>query len=79
MTRYRKKPVEVEAWQVGSDEPMPEWLDGKIEMLPGGEARMKVTMHSIRVPKGAYLVKGDDGRIKSAKKRCFEQTYEVVE
>lgn len=31
MTRYRKKPVEVEAWQVGSDEPMPDWVaqDGK--------------------------------------------------
>lgn len=25
MARYRKKPVEVDAWQVGSDEPMPKW------------------------------------------------------
>lgn len=26
MTKYRKKPVELEAWQVGSDEPKPEWV-----------------------------------------------------
>lgn len=26
MTRYRKKPAEVEAWQVGT-EPRPEWAD----------------------------------------------------
>lgn len=26
MTRYRRKPVEVEAWQVGSDEPCPDWI-----------------------------------------------------
>ncbi len=43
--RFRKKPVTVEAWQIGSDEPMPEfahhWTDHfsdpfKMDKLLGG-------------------------------------------
>lgn len=33
--RYRKKPVEVEAWQVGSDEECPDWILSAKPMCDG--------------------------------------------
>ena len=30
MARYRKLPVMIEAWQIGSDEPIPDWLERAI-------------------------------------------------
>lgn len=34
MPRYRRKPAEVEAWQVGSGEPCPDWiLSARLEYM----------------------------------------------
>lgn len=65
MTRYRQKPVEVEAWQVGSDEPRPDWIDDE----------------SLRYcPHGGWVV-NDNSRagLYWVGKAKFEQTYEVIE
>lgn len=64
--RYRKKPGEVEAWQVGSDEPAPEWAQ----------------MYILFTRDGTWLVKEDDGdkvHINKLSPGIFEQTYEVIE
>lgn len=68
MTRYRKKPVEVEAWQVGSDEPMPEWVQRTVFMA-----------HPID---GYWLIREEQRGhvyVDCVPLEEFEQTYEVVE
>lgn len=65
MAKYRKKPVEVEAWQVGSDEHMPEWVESS------------GTKPNPWQGYNAYFVKeGNNVVILSA--YMFEQTYEVI-
>lgn len=68
MTRYRKKPVEVEAWQVGSDEPMPDWVKNAID------AGYKPAHW--QGDNAYYVLEGTSFAILSA--AMFEQTYEVV-
>lgn len=70
MTRYRKKPVEVEAWQVGSDEPMPEqWFDLRSYLtLTENEDALR----------GAWIIKFTDDSFNVISSKEFNQTYEVV-
>lgn len=65
MTRYRKKPVEVEAWQVGSDKPMPEW------------AKNSPLVPAFLPAVGDYFVY-DGSSVVAMSARTFEQTYEAV-
>lgn len=69
VTRYRKKPVEVEAWQVGSDEPMPEWAASYLAVYPHFDERYS----------GLWLVRYPSGYIELNTNYQFEQTYEVME
>lgn len=89
MTRYRKKSVEVEAWQVGSDEPMPWWvkeelgtINGNIVVMEGGNglAVFDTAVYKDWMPayKGYYVIR-ENLRFYACPKEHFEQTYEVVE
>ena len=69
MTRYKKKPVEVEAWQMGSKEAMPEWVKNAIE------AGYKPA--NWQGDNAYYVLEGRSFAILSA--HMFEQTYEVIE
>lgn len=75
--RYRKKPVEVKAWQVGSDEPMPEWItDVKYD---GEGCRVHFFNATFEdVVKGDWLVVEQYKPIVLAP-YYFEQLYEAVE
>lgn len=65
MTRYRKRPVEVKAWQVGSEEPKPEWLeDFDVSQMRDDWIVRKLS------PNGCINILSNEE---------FEQTYEVVE
>ena len=68
MTRYRKKPVEVEAWKVGSDEPRPDWVDVCYAANP----------HMGEHP-GLWLIRLPSGLVRLCTNYQFEQTFEVVE
>lgn len=70
MTRYRKKPEEVDAWQVGSDEPMPEWACEYLNYNPHIQERYS----HLRL----WLVRAGR-RILLCTRYQFEQTYEVIE
>lgn len=64
MTRYRKKPIEVEAWQVGSDEPMPEWVISITKIQHGiCDFRVETIEGSMLANYGDYIVKGIKGGI----------------
>lgn len=88
MTRYRNKPVEVEAWQVGSDEPMPEWLMRSINKrmirLEASNSELiyvvRAARAEFRAKKNDYIVHlgGIDPNVDVLPSDIFEQTYEVV-
>ena len=74
--RYRKKAVEVEAWQVGSKEPMPEWIANA--EYDGAGCRVSFyngTFEDVIV--GDWCVLDDYKPIVLAP-HFFEQTYEVA-
>jgi hypothetical protein len=90
MPKYRKKPVEVEAWQFDAKEPMPEWLKTAIEAgdvfvyREDGEAT--ITQISIGTLEGTMLAKPGDwiiqgvaGEIYPCRHDIFARTYEAAE
>lgn len=88
MARYRKKPVEVEAWQVGSDEPMPVWFweayhDGVVrpvdKLISKSGCIIKTLEGDMTASIGDFVIRGVKGELYPCKPDIFEQTYEVVE
>lgn len=79
MTRYRKKPVEVEAWQVGSDEPMPEWVEQIHRGCTEDGRQLFVFPNYGLVPLAptTWLVY-DSASVDIIAAPQFEQTYEAV-
>lgn len=68
MARYRNKPVELDAWQVGGDEPAPEW------------AKMACMFRTY--PKTSWLIRGEIGgkvHVFCLPSDYFEQIYEAAE
>ncbi len=83
MTRYRKKPVEVEAWQVGT-EPVPIWIRSAIPLHNSSTDEGILWLieaydgYKNGFPEGSYLIL-KDGRISYASEGFFERNYEVIE
>lgn len=78
MKKYRKKPVVVEAFKLGYEEP-PKWYSGKpvyknkgaevYEVIDTLEGKMRANL-------GDYIVKGIKGEFYPVKPDIFEATYE---
>lgn len=94
MTRYRKKPVEVEVWQFNDTfQTAPQWVidavkDGTIhvvpDMYPSKEEDRTVHLF-IKTLEGEmcaephdYIIQGVKGELYPCKPDIFEATYEVV-
>nr|WP_254416544.1 hypothetical protein [Bacillus glycinifermentans] len=85
MPKYRKKPVEIEAFRLGFDE-MPQWFKDHIANKP--PLRFYFSFHEapytiIKTPEGDmkanegdYIIKGIEGEIYPCKPEIFEKTYE---
>ena len=84
MARYRTKPIEIEAWQVGSDEPMPDMLRGCVNVgksvIPRGNCSYLIrTLEGDMIANaGDYIIQGVKGGLYLCKPDIFEQTYELV-
>ena len=83
MAKYRKKPVEIEAWQIGSDEPWPDWLEDAIYVKQTVEIRNnRWIVHTLEgdhlARKHDYIIRGVQGELYPCKPDIFKQTYEVV-
>lgn len=86
--RYRKKPVTVRAWEIGSDS-MPDWVAKafnasvieETNLLPGGEAVLEIeTLEGTMIGNiGDYLIEGVEGELYPCKPGIFHATYEEVE
>ena len=88
MTRYRKKPVEVEAWQVGTD-PKPLFVKEEMRTVNGFIVRTN-DGYGVVTDKGIVPAYDDDYIVMEGMstfsvyppgefEKRFEQTYEVVE
>lgn len=91
MARYRKKPVEVEAWKWKGGKlypddlmsPCPRWvaeaIDRRVVERKGEELVIRTLEgdHLARV--GDYIIRGVKGELYPCKPDIFKQTYEVVE
>lgn len=85
MALYRKKPVVIDAWQIGSDDPMPKWLEeavnaGIAKPYRGGNWWVIKTLEGDhRGYQRDYIIRGVEGELYPCKPGIFEQTYERVE
>lgn len=85
--RYRKKPVEIEAFQVKADfgAPKPRWftdaiMRGDVWGQGGGNPywTIKTLEGEMRAKLGDYIIQGVKGEIYPCKPDIFEATYEAV-
>lgn len=84
--KYRKKPVVIEAFQLGIDN-MPDWFennvtDRKITLYHSPEdiyADIKTLEGIMRAKHGDFIIQGVNGEIYPCKPDIFMKTYERVE
>lgn len=91
--KYRKKPVEVEAWQwegkwLDECKNVPQWIwdaleNGDLEDYSTSEHNGMIieieTLEGTHIARpGDYIIKGVKGELYSCKPDNFEMTYEVV-
>ena len=88
MTRYRKRPVVIEAVQFSRDNfdeivsyTKGNALDFRIARTPNAKAYciIKTLEGYVTATEGDYIIKGVDGEFYPCKPDIFKKTYEVVE
>lgn len=91
MTKYRKKPVVIDAfkWTGGHDQTEdPEWIveaikKGEVWFIGNGTERVALQIDTLEgvmtANRGDYIIRGIQGEIYPCKPDIFEATYEVVE
>ena len=83
--RYRKKPVEVRAWKIGTDWNAPDWVheafnDKRIYWCPAGEGLYISTLEgNMKASMGDMLIEGVKGELYGCRADIFAATYEPVE
>ena len=83
MSKYRKKPVKVEAVQFDGTDESVEWLLPQLKSGEIGRACNKLyikTLEGVMEAKvGDYVIKGVNGEFYPCKPDIFEKTYEKIE
>lgn len=80
MSKFRKKPIVIEAIQFLGDENLQECLDFLQGQKCGGDDLTIVTLEGdMRVSKNDFIIKGIQGEFYPCKPDIFEATYELVE
>ena len=88
MTKYVKKPIPVDAWQIDLDNDKPDWVKEAIEKKKAyfhsndGMQHLPMRVHTLEgtmyAAIGDYLIKGPLDEYWFNKKEIFEQMYEEV-
>ncbi len=79
MSKYRKKPVVIEAWQNVDDSPFPDWVDAAdVGREPGGIILIDTLEGVMKAQLGDWIIKGVKGEVYPCKPDIFEATYEPV-
>ena len=85
MTKYRKKPVVIDAWQLTKENVecgIPGWINLDTVHIFDGDVLFAeiVTQEGVmQASEGDYIIKGVKGEVYPCKPDIFEQTYEEVE
>lgn len=82
MERFVKLPIEVEAWQVGSGEPVPQWLSdammrGQVCAVDDRTDELDIlTLEGVmRAFAGSWIIRGAKGELYPCRVDIFAQTY----
>lgn len=84
MSKYRKKPVVIEAFQWGTVAQWPAWFyaawdDGKVFTKPDPDICFINTLEGeMKVDKGDWIIRGVKGELYPCKPDIFAETYEAV-
>jgi len=82
MTKYRKKPVVIDAWQLTKENVeagIPDWIDLDMVHIFDGDvlfAKIHTLEGMMQASYGDYIIKGVQGEFYPCKPDIFEQTYE---
>lgn len=81
--KYRKKPVVIDACQLSSEDPLPEWMEcaftaGRIDRV-GNKFVVDTLEGAMVANQDDYIVMGVEGELYPCKPSVFEKTYEKVE
>lgn len=83
MGKFRKKPVEIEAWQIGSLEPKPTWLiaalnAGKLYGNGDDYYEIRTLEGKMRGERRDWVIRGVEGELYPCKPNIFNKTYEPI-
>ena len=80
MTKYRKKPVVIEAVQFGllNQEEIEEFICGDLGRDEDGNNVIATLEGAMRVSINDWIIKGTQGEFYPMKNNIFEETYEKV-
>lgn len=81
MARYRKKPIEIEAWQNVHGACVPKWfLDGAHggDCEPGATIKIATLEGIMSASPGDYIIRGVKGEVYPCKPGIFDATYDPV-
>jgi len=82
MGRFRKRPVEIEAFRLPLADPMPPWLAeavaaGKVRPYRGG-AKIDTLEGLLTAEPGDWIIRGVKGELYPCKSDIFAATYDPV-
>ena len=86
MSKYRKKPVVIDAFQFDFDNEFPHWFrkalymnEVELECAPDPKSCLIKTLEGVMTAQiGDYIIKGVNGELYPCKADIFEKTYEAV-
>ena len=83
MARFRKRPVEIDAFRLPLDGPLPDWLEaavasGVVRPLGAG-AQIDTLEGLLTATPGDWIIRGVKGELYSCKPDVFALTYEAVD
>lgn len=74
--KYRKRPVEIEAWQNVGGAPMPAWVLDEVSRTDNGALIIPTLEGNMRAGVGDWIIRGVKGEVYPCKPDIFEMTYE---
>lgn len=75
MPKFRKKPIEIEAWQNVEGAIIPDWLQGLGTGTSGDALFIKTLEGVMRADPGDWIIQGVKGEIYPCKPDIFAATY----
>ena len=83
MSKFRKKPVVIEAWQYPGPELMPDWLIAAFDSGTVAQTDGEIIIHTLEgdlhTSLKDYIIKGVKGELYPCKPDIFAATYDWVD